>query len=344
MCAGSMPKPENLINQKFGKLTVVENSFSIKGSSYSKTLCECGETKTVRNKSLKTGGTSSCGCIRIENLLGTTFGRLTVIENSWIVGKNGHSKVKCICGNVKEVRNYELKSGKRSCCGCSINENLNGRKFGKLLVISDPFNKEIDGKSKICYNTICDCGKESIVINFSLTKGVRKNCGCSSGNANHIHGHSRNKLFKLYTGMKTRCYNSKCKGFKHYGGRGIKVCDRWLESFENFLDDMGERPEGMSLDRIDADLDYSPENCRWATNQTQARNKRKKGDLRLEFKCIRKAELPNDEMLIEFEISDNNQGKLFMYGGLKLHFTNPNLAKEYRIGKNFLIDISHSDD
>ena len=113
MCAGSMPKPENLINQKFGKLTVVENSFSIKGSSYSKTLCECGETKTVRNKSLKTGGTSSCGCIRIENLLGTTFGRLTVIENSWIVGKNGHSKVKCICGNVKEVRNYELKSGKR---------------------------------------------------------------------------------------------------------------------------------------------------------------------------------------------------------------------------------------
>ena len=73
--------------------------------------------------------------------------------------------------------------------------------------------------------------------------------------------------------MKMRCYNEKSSGYKYYGGRGIQICDRWLESYENFLADMGERPTGKSLDRIDTDGNYCKENCRWATNKEQGRNR-----------------------------------------------------------------------
>ena len=76
--------------------------------------------------------------------------------------------------------------------------------------------------------------------------------------------------------MKMRCYNEKSSGYKYYGGRGIQICDRWLESYENFLADMGERPEGLSIDRIENDGNYEPSNCRWATVLEQNRNKRKR--------------------------------------------------------------------
>lgn len=92
-------------------------------------------------------------------------------------------------------------------------------------------------------------------------------------------GHKKNnpKLYKTWQGMKNRCYNKKCISYKHYGGRGIKVCDRWLgaQGFDNFLEDMGEKPSSeYSLDRINTDDDYRPENCRWATWEEQENNRR----------------------------------------------------------------------
>lgn len=80
--------------------------------------------------------------------------------------------------------------------------------------------------------------------------------------------------YRIWQGLKNRCLNSKGRDYKYYGGRGIKVCDRWRDSFLNFYEDMGERPEGTSLDRIDVNGDYNSDNCRWVNNIIQARNKR----------------------------------------------------------------------
>lgn len=87
------------------------------------------------------------------------------------------------------------------------------------------------------------------------------------------HGMTKTRTYKKWAGMKTRCYNEKEESYKYYGAKGIRVCDSWLNSFDNFLKDMGTCPEGYTLDRIDSDNNYSPDNCRWATLKQQANNK-----------------------------------------------------------------------
>jgi hypothetical protein len=143
-----------------------------------------------------------------------------------------------------------------------------GRRFGRLVLVE---------QTKRRCTCICDCGQRTIVDSGNLTSGNTRSCGClrhehPGAKPKHGHGH-RTPTYSSWQSMLDRCTNPNHVYFRLYGGRGITVCDRW-RSFENFLADMGLRPEGRSLDRVDPDGIYEPTNCRWATAVEQRRNRR----------------------------------------------------------------------
>lgn len=141
--------------------------------------------------------------------------------------------------------------------------NIVGNKYGNLTVTS------YIGSS--IWNCLCICGNNHKVKTGLLKSGNTKSCGCKTGAFLNL---SRTPEYVAWSDMKGRCLNENFKNYLHYGGRGIKVCVKWLESFENFYKDMGDRPKNCSLDRIDVDGDYSPKNCRWSDQHTQNSNKR----------------------------------------------------------------------
>lgn len=153
--------------------------------------------------------------------------------------------------------------------------DLTGYQSGYLTAISYAGS---DGKKSL-WNVRCDCGKMIVMPGTELTKGKCKSCGCQRnqliGEKNRRHGMSRLPIWNVWHSMKQRCENPRAQAWKNYGGRGITVCKRWSESFENFLEDMGAGyQEGLTLDRIDVNGNYEPNNCRWITMKEQARNKR----------------------------------------------------------------------
>lgn len=150
-----------------------------------------------------------------------------------------------------------------------------GDRFGQLVVIA-----EVDRDNGRRFLCRCDCGAEKIVQANNLRSGNSTSCGGHRRpGGRKTHGLSGSPTWISWSAMKSRCYWEPSAGYAYYGGRGICVCDRWLgrDGFENFLADMGERPEGMTLDRIDSDGDYEPSNCRFATPLEQIRNRRVAG-------------------------------------------------------------------
>lgn len=154
-----------------------------------------------------------------------------------------------------------------------------GKVYTRLTVVALSGERASNGKYKwICS---CSCGNTISVIGDALTSGNTKSCGCLSvefsraqGLSNRKHGMTRSPEYRTWCSMKERCYKETDNNYHNYGGRGITVCDRWRESFENFYADMGPRPKNKSLDRKDNSLGYTPDNCRWATTVEQANNKR----------------------------------------------------------------------
>jgi hypothetical protein len=154
----------------------------------------------------------------------------------------------------------------------SKTKNLVNRKFGRLVVL-----EVLPSSLAKC---LCECGSSKLIRIDRLRSGNTKSCGCLKREMKikqlRKHGLRHSSEYTSWRGMKNRCYLRSNKFFSHYGGRGIRVCDRWINSFANFFEDMGRKPTPThSIDRIDVNGDYEPSNCRWATKTEQSRNKRR---------------------------------------------------------------------
>lgn len=152
--------------------------------------------------------------------------------------------------------------------------DLAGKRFSAWLVLSYSGMNDIGQSTWLCR---CDCGTERRVVAQTLRLGLTNSCGCLKGDAiaraRFKHGGAFTKSYASWHDMMWRCTNPRARNFKYYGGRGITVCERWLD-YRNFVTDMGEPPEGLTIERMNNDGNYEPRNCKWATHAEQNRNKR----------------------------------------------------------------------
>ena len=209
---------------------------------------------------------------------GATFGSWTVIEEAGMRGKIRYVLCECECGVRREVQLHHLTGGRSKSCGCKYHSgpglNLTGMRFGKLTVL----HKVKNHGRRTAWLCACDCGNTAEVTTESLRRGNTRSCGCLHG---ETHGCSDDRLYSVWRTMKARCENPNNGKYPDYGGRGIKVCDEWHESFSAFREwalengyDYDAERGACTIDRIDVDSNYEPSNCRWADAKTQANNQR----------------------------------------------------------------------
>ena len=149
--------------------------------------------------------------------------------------------------------------------------DVSGKRFGKLVAVF--LTRKAGHRAWICR---CDCGGEKVIDQYTLRSGKALHCGCEWKSHRHTHGLSATPEYRTWINIRGRCENENTPYWWLYGGRGIRVCERWRGSFDAFLSDMGTRPSSdHSIDRINVNGDYEPSNCRWATRKQQLRNQRR---------------------------------------------------------------------
>lgn len=209
------------------------------------------------------------------DLIGQKFGRLTVIGQAEPYA-DGRTRLlcRCDCGNEKAIKSFNVTSGRSKSCGCGRGSNkhgLSGKRFG-LLTVTGIAGRGAGGS--VTWHCTCDCGGERVAVAARLVRGEVKDCGHRNGNTTH--GQTGTPMHNRWKAMIQRCENPNNSHYADYGGRGIRVCREWRESFEAFARDMGPgfSPE-LELDRIDVNGNYEPGNVRWVPPIVNARNKRR---------------------------------------------------------------------
>lgn len=283
---GCWKKPreiQNLTGEKYGKLTVLKMSEERYPAGNRMQIqwdcqCECGNTISVTTNSWNSRAYYSCGCWKShqKDYTGETYEKLTIVErlDERYCGKNGATQVQwraeCECGNSVLVTSSQWSAKIKTSCGCwskRVHMFENGERLGKLTVIEYLGNTE---EGRHMWRCICDCGDERIADASTLRS--REDIACKYCG---YHNKSDTTEYRSWINMISRCTNPNNSRYSDYGERGITVCERWLNSFENFLEDMGEKPDPKySLDRINTNGRYHPDNCRWTTDEEQARNRR----------------------------------------------------------------------
>jgi hypothetical protein len=214
------------------------------------------------------------------DLSGQQFGRLTVVGEAYRDRDGVHWKCRCVCGNLQDVRGYQLRSGRTKSCGCLSVLQLVGQKFGRLTVVGEAGRNKY---SWVLWRCRCVCGNEATVSTARLRSGKTASCGCLAKEAQartHLtHGHARkakpSRTYKSWQDMKYRCTNPSSTIYTWYGRAGVTVCERW-QTFENFLADLGSCPPDKSLGRILDMGNYEPGNAFWQTDAEQGLARRNK--------------------------------------------------------------------